>query len=76
LIYKKITNNAGRKSQHESKDYQNLEVCTEKLEKCFERNSASNLIDNKVIHLIQRYKNHLFGVIFQFAKTYLRIGIM
>jgi hypothetical protein len=30
------------------KDYQNLEVCTEKLEKCFERNSASNLIDNKV----------------------------
>jgi hypothetical protein len=37
----------GRKSQHESKDYQNLEVCTEKLEKCFERNSASNLIDNK-----------------------------
>jgi hypothetical protein len=36
------------KSQHESKDYQNLEVCTEKLEKCFERNSASNLIDNKV----------------------------
>jgi hypothetical protein len=34
----------GRKSQHES-DYQNLEVCTEKLEKCFERNSASNLID-------------------------------
>jgi hypothetical protein len=41
LIYKKITNNAGRKSQHES-DYQNLEVCTEKLEKCFERNSESH----------------------------------
>jgi hypothetical protein len=34
----------GRKS---SKDYQKLEVCTEKLEKCFERNSASNLIDNR-----------------------------
>jgi hypothetical protein len=31
-----------------SQNYQNLEVCTEKLEKCFERNSASNLIDNKV----------------------------
>jgi hypothetical protein len=48
LIYKKNNQQWGRKSQHESKDYQNLEVCTEKLEKCFERNSASNLIDNKV----------------------------
>jgi hypothetical protein len=47
------------------------------LEKCFERNSASNLIDNKVSYpSYSEIQEPFIRRDFPIAKTYLQIGIM